>query len=175
MRPLIRPEVPADVAAIHAVHAAAFETAAEAHLVDALRDAGRLALSLVAVEPDGGRIVGHVAFSEVTLTAPGGAVTHGMGLAPMAVLPDRQRRGVGGLLVREGLARLAAAGHPFCVVLGHPGYYPRFGFEPAGRRGVRWVHQAPEGAFMVRALWPGGLDGPGGVVRYASEFEAVGA
>jgi putative acetyltransferase len=173
MRPIIRPEAPADVTAIHAVNLAAFQTGAEARLVDALRDAGRLALSLVAAELESGQIIGHVAFSAVTLTAPGGAVCHGMGLAPMAVLPAHQRRGVGGLLVREGLRRLEAGGHPFCVVLGHPDYYPRFGFVPASRHGLRWERDAPEGAFMVRALWPERLDRPGGVVRYASEFALV--
>jgi GNAT superfamily N-acetyltransferase len=101
---IIRPEQAGDVAAIYAVHVSAFPTDAEARLVDALRAVGRLSVTLF-VE-DGGRIVGHVAFSPVSLAGAAG----GLGLAPLAVIPDRQRTGIGGRLVREGLAVAAPAG-----------------------------------------------------------------
>lgn len=166
---VVRPEAPGDAAAIHALYAAAFGTDAEARLVDALRASGALTLSLVAVEGDA--IVGHIAFSPVVVEG-GGRVAEGLGLAPMAVAPAHQRRGIGGRLIAAGLDRLRADGHRFCVVLGHPAYYPRHGFVAAGAHGLRWEH-GHDAAFFVRALSAGGLDGVAGVVRYRPEFDAV--
>lgn len=171
MSVLVREEQPADQEAIHAVNAAAFDTDAEARLVAALRAGGGLILSLVAEA--GGEIVGHVAFSPVTVTRPDGSTVPGVGLAPMAVVPGRQRAGVGGRLIAEGLRRLREAGHRLCVVLGHPAYYPRHGFAVASAHGLRWEHPAPDEAFLVQALVPGGLDGVTGVVRYRPELDAV--
>lgn len=165
----VRPERPLDVDAIHAVNAAAFPTALEADLVDALRAAGALTLSLVATESDS--VVGHIAFSPVTVTRADGTTVTGVGLGPMAVLPRRQRAGAGSALVEEGLRRLRALGARFCVVLGHPDYYPRFGFAPASGSHLRWEHPAPDEAFLAVALTPGGLDGVTGVVRYRPEFD----
>ena len=135
----IRDEMPADETSIHALNAAAFETNAEARLVDALRGHGRLQLSLVALE--GTALVGHIAFSPVAITRPDGAVVEGIGLGPMAVTRERQRLGIGSRLVRTGLERLRVGGHPFCIVLGHAAYYPRFGFERASRFGIRWERE----------------------------------
>ncbi len=166
---VIRAESPSDVSAIFAVNVAAFETDAEARLVDALRAGGGLTLSLVAVRD--GAVVGHIAFSPVTVTSR--EATHtGLGLAPMAVAPAHQRAGVGGELIAEGLRRASALGHRFCVVLGHPDYYPKHGFVSAASHGVHWEHGHDE-AFFVRALTPGGLDGVTGVVRYRPELDAV--
>lgn len=165
----VRPERPEDQAAIHALHVAAFPTDAEARLVDALRVGGALTLSLVAVI--GGALVGHIAFSPVTVEAEGG-VAHGVGLAPMAVAPTHQRQGIGARLIAAGLGALRAHRQPFCVVLGHPAYYPRHGFVPAGTRAMRWEHGHDQ-AFFVQALAPGGLDGVAGVVRYRPEFDAL--
>jgi putative acetyltransferase len=170
-RVLVREEQPADRHAIHAVNAEAFEGEGEARLVDALRAGGGLVLSLVA-EVDGA-IVGHIAFSPVTVTRADGAVASGVGLAPMAVVPGRQREGVGGQLVEEGLRRLREAGQRFCVVLGHPDYYPRHGFVRASAHGLAWDRPAPDDAFLVQELVDGGLAGVRGVVRYRPEFDAV--
>ena len=161
-----RPEHPKDVAAIRAVLEAAFPTAAEARLVDALRSNGRLSLSVVA--SDGAGVIGHVAFSPVEAGAG-----RGVGLAPMAVLPAHQQKGVGALLVREGLASCVATGCGFVVVLGEPEYYGRFGFERASARGLDNEYGAHE-AFMVLELEPGALPEGGGLVRYAPEFALVG-
>jgi putative acetyltransferase len=168
---ILRDELEADHAAIAAVNRAAFEGPAEAELVDALRAAGALTLSLVATAD--GELVGHVAFSPVTITAAAGTA-FAIGLAPMAVLPAWQRRGVGTRLVAEGLDRLRAAGHRAVVVLGHPAYYPRHGFSPASRFGLRWEHRAPDEAFMALELVPDGLAGTAGVVRYHPEFDRFG-
>lgn len=162
---IIRPEVPDDIAVIHSVHAAAFPTEEEARLVDALRIAGRLAVSLVAEEK--GQVVGHIAFSPVTVDGIAG----GLGLAPLAVVPEYQRRGIGGELVQKGLAYAAAAAAGFVVVLGHPAYYPRFGFRPAAAFGLDNEYGADE-AFMVLEFRPKAIPEAGGLVHYSPEFGA---
>jgi putative acetyltransferase len=176
--PLIRQEGPDDHAAIRRVNELAFGGPGEANLVDALRAAGAVTLSLVArigadIGADSGAdIVGHILFSPVAIKTSAGT-SAAVGLAPMAVLPGRQRMGIGSRLVREGLAELGRRGHAAVIVLGHPDYYPRFGFEPASRFGLRWEHECPDQAFMARELRPGALAGPGGVVCYRPEFAAV--
>jgi len=170
---LIRDEAPGDSAAIAAVLAAAFEPAtggqpAEAELVAALRVAGALSLSLVAEAPDGA-LIGHIAFSPVTVDGPGDDRL--LGLAPLAVLPAWQGHGVGTALVEAGLARARAAGAELVFVLGDPAYYRRFGFRPAAERGIAWEHAAPADAFMVLALAPGAGAAPRGVLRYHAAFD----
>jgi len=159
----IRGEGPGDAAAVRRVNEAAFAGSADADIVDALRAAGAVTLSLVA--EDEGELVGHILFSPVTIDGVEASV---VGLAPMAVAPSRQRAGIGGALIRAALDRLAAAGHAAVVVVGHPAYYPRFGFKPAADFGLRWEHGHDE-AFFALELRPGALDQAGGVVRYRPE------
>ena len=166
---LIRNEIPGDRVAVHALNAAAFETAAEAGLVDALREQARPLVSLVA--DDGGAVIGHILFSPVALPGhPGLAI---MGLAPMAVAAAHRGRGVGSALVREGLERCREIGCDAVVVLGHPAYYPRFGFVPAAGFGIGCEYDAPAEAFMILELRPGALAGAGGTVRYHAAFAAL--
>jgi putative acetyltransferase len=178
---IIRPETPADLAGIRGVNQRAFPTPAEAALVDALRAAGAVTLSLVAAQQGdaeraggdlGDHVVGHILFSPVTITTAAGPRT-AVGLAPMAVDPAWQRHGIGARLVQAGITRLGQAGHPAVVVLGHPDYYPRFGFARASSFGLRWEHPCADAAFMALALAPHALDGCAGVVRYRPEFDAV--
>jgi len=169
---ILRDEVEGDRAAIDAVNRAAFGGPNEAELVAALRAAGALVLSLVATAD--GELVGHIAFSPVTIEGGAGSTTTAIGLAPMAVTPGWQRRGVGTRLVTEGLDRLRAAGHRAVVVLGHPEYYPRYGFERASRFGLRWEHPARDEAFMAIELVAGALGGIAGVVRYRAELDRFG-
>ncbi|GAB4564566.1 MAG: N-acetyltransferase [Haliangiales bacterium] len=161
---------PADIAQITDVTDAAFGQPQEGQLINALRAAGAVTLSLVAVEGD--RIVGHVLFSPVVVR-DGERRFDAIGLAPIAVAPDRQRAGVGSQLVRAGLERLRAAGHEAVFVLGHPAYYPRFGFRPAAEFGLRWEHSPPTDAFMALELRPESLAGWRGVVSFRPEFDAV--
>jgi putative acetyltransferase len=166
----IRDEQPGDERAIFAVNEAAFGQADEAALVDALRRSGATVVSLVA-EIDG-EIVGHIFFSEVTLE-PARSVSDAVGLAPMAVRPGLQRGGIGSALIEEGLRRCAKLGYGAAVVLGHPSYYPRFGFLPAHRFGLRCEFPSPPEAFMAMELAPGGLDGPPALVRYHAAFSGL--
>lgn len=166
----IRPEQPADLSAIHHVHTQAFGQPQEGDLVDALRSAGALTLSLVAVTD--GRVVGHIAFSPVTITSHTVPI-EALGLAPMGVLPAYQRTGIGSRLVEAGLETCRKMGYSLVVVLGHPHYYPRFGFTPSKPYGIVWEHDAPDEAFMVRELKEGVLAQTRGVVRFRPEFDAV--
>jgi putative acetyltransferase len=162
----IRLEQPADVAAVHAVNASAFETSAEAALVDALRAQEQPILSVVADEE--GSIVGHILFSPVTLMGRDELAI--MGLGPMAVLPARQRGGIGSALVRNGLERCRQLGCAAVVVLGHPEFYPRFGFVPASRFGITSEYDVPDEVFMALELKMGVLNGKAGTIRYHPAF-----
>ncbi len=166
----IRSETPADWVAVRAVHLAAFETPAEADLVERLRGRSFPYLSLVA--DDKGLIVGHAMFTPMLL--PGHPRARLLGLAPLAVLPDRQRCGVGAALLEAGLMQARDIGAGAVLVLGHPDYYPRFGFEPASRHAIDCEYvksgDAPEAAFMVIELVPGHLDGLAGTAQYHAAF-----
>lgn len=163
----IRGERPEDASRVRHVNEAAFGRPAEADLVERLRRACQDSLSLVAEDA---AVVGHILFTPVVVESPGRRVL-GMGLAPLAVLPDRQRRGVGSQLVRRGLNLLRERGCPFIVVVGHPEYYPRFGFEPASTRGLasQW-EGVGDPAFMVLVLDVPGMAGVSGVAMYREEF-----
>ncbi len=164
----VRDEAPGDVAAVDAVERAAFERADEAGLVVRLRRDDALALSLVACLD--GVVVGHAALSPVRIDG----TSRGMvGLGPIAVDPPLQRCAIGARLVEESLARARAHDVGGVVVLGHPAYYPRFGFVPASRLGLRYSADVPDDAFMVAELVEGALAGAAGVVRYHTAFDAI--
>jgi putative acetyltransferase len=163
----VRPERPEDVPAIRAVVEAASGREDEVKLVDALRDRGFVRLSLVAVEDV--EIVGHILFSELDIVDQKSSVK-ALALAPMAVIPSRQRQGIGTTLIREGLQLGANQGHRIVLVLGHPGYYPRFGFSAELARPLKSPYAGD--SFMALELVPDALEGVTGEVRYAPPFEA---
>ena len=167
---IVRHEADSDPPEIHRVHEAAFGRREEADLVDALRGASALEISLVAMA--GGRVVGHVAFSPVVVEMGGGAWT-ALGLGPVGVLPEFQGMGIGSALCREGLRAARAAGGEVVVVLGHPGFYARLGFVSAAEWGISCEYPAAEGVFRVSELVPGALGGRRGLVRYRPEFRGV--
>jgi len=150
----IRCETQQDIETIRAVNQLAFGGSAEADLVDRLRQQGISLISMVAVEPH--KIVGHILFSPMSVDGHPEIVTVA-GLAPLAVLPTYQRKGIGSKLVRAGLKECRQAGFKAVAVLGHPDYYPRFGFKPAASYGIRCEFDAPAEAFMVLELHPGAL------------------
>ena len=167
---VIRYEQPEDIALIHQINKQAFGQSAEANLVDALRRNGKATLSLVA--EDSGRIVGHILFSKVVIEV-GDSQLHGLGLAPMAVSPERQNEGIGSRLVERGLKLCREAGHPFVVVLGHPEFYPRFGFVPASRFNIKSEYDVRDEVFMITELQQGSLLGVAGTAKYQPEFNEV--
>ena len=165
----VRPELPHDAEQIRVVHLEAFApSTVEAELVDRLRDAGELEHELCLVAEEGGRVVGHIAFSRARL-ASGHEV---LALAPMGVVPGRQQQGIGEALVRESLHRARATRFPLIVVLGHAAYYPRFGFEPAGELGLEAPFEVPPEAWMALKL-PEYSPEARGLVTYADAFAAV--
>jgi putative acetyltransferase len=166
---VIRNETAGDRDAVRALNEAAFESRAEALLVDALRDRATPLVSLVAEKE--GLVIGHILFSPVTLSDHEDLRI--MGLAPMAVAPSHQRRGIGSSLVRVGLDRCKALGAGAVVVLGHPEFYPRFGFVPSTRFGITSEYEVPEDVFMITDLEPGYLRGAAGTIRYHPAFKDV--
>ena len=165
---IVRPETPSDEAYVYAINVAAFETDAEARLVNALRTQCDEYISLVAESEDG--IVGHILFTPVSL---GDGEARVAGLAPMAVRQDLQRSGIGSMLVNAGLVECERKGFGAVVVLGHPDYYPKFGFEPASQFGLSSEYDVPDEVFMARNLKAGFLDDLSGVFRYHAAFAAV--
>lgn len=160
----IRLENPEDYAQVFQVNLLAFETQAEANLVDKLRQAQPY-ISLVA--EIGKKIVGHIFFSPMFFEC---GKTDFLGLAPMAVLPEFQNQGIGSQLVREGLRIAAQEGATAVFVLGHKDYYPRFGFEVAKTRGFSCEYPVPDELFMVLELQQGSLTGKQGLIKYSPQF-----
>ena len=151
--------------AVRSVHVAAFGRQDEADLVDSLRREGVVLASIVAEFEK--RIVGHILFSRMSIETAGGSVA-AAALAPMAVLPECQRQGIGGRLIRHGLDLLPRRGERIVIVLGHPDYYPRFGFSTDKARFLE--SPFPPNAFMAMELYPGALDGIRGKVKYPAAF-----
>ena len=163
-------EQPDDAVAVSEVHTAAFGRPDEARIVERLRERARPYLGLVAMDAD--ELVGHLLFTPVPPHCYQAPYTI-LALAPMAVRPAWQRRGIGSALVREGLDTCRAAGHDVVVVVGHPAFYPRFGFVPARPAGLMSEPPFPDEAFMVAELMPGALRGRRGVVLYGGDFGAT--
>jgi len=166
----IRPETTEDYAAIREVNLVAFGGETEPRLVESLRQSADFIpeLSLVAVES--GEVVGHILFSPVVIETKDGAIP-ALALAPMSVRPELQNQGIGSELVRHGLEQCRSSGHRIVVVVGHPTYYPRFGFSPARARGLEAPFPVPDEAFLVLELVRSALDGVSGVVKYPSAFD----
>lgn len=165
----IRTQTPADDSAVRQINESVFPSPAEADLVERLRAEANPVVSLVA--EDDGAIIGHILFSPVTLAADSSFPA--MALAPMAVLPGRQRQGIGSSLLRSGLDECNRLGCQAVFVLGHADYYPRFGFVPASRYGVVSQFEVPDEVFMALELEPGALAGMAGKMRYHEAFDAL--
>jgi putative acetyltransferase len=167
----IRPERPCDIAAVREVNDRAFGQPNEGRIVDLLRGACNGTLSLVALAE--GQVAGHVLFTPATIEGP--VIVRGLGLGPMAVLPEFQGKGVGKKLVETALTSIRASNCPFIVVLGHPEFYTRFGFQPASdcRLTCPWAG-VPNDAFMVLVVDEPVMAKVSGVVRYRDEFNETG-
>jgi putative acetyltransferase len=165
----IRDERTEDYEAVRKINDKAFGQLEEGNIVDKIRAACDEIISLVAVE--GEKVVGHIFFSPAVINHDGNEIK-GIGLAPMAVHPDCQNKGIGSLLVNEGIKRVKKTDCPFIIVLGHEKYYPRFGFERASKYGIKpqWK-DIPNEAFMVMILDNERMAGVTGAVKYRKEFD----
>ncbi len=165
----IREEKQRDYERVRIVNEQAFGQPDEGRIVDKLRESCKEKVSLVAVSDTA--IIGHIFFNPVTIEILDGFI-QGMGLAPMAVLPNFQNKGVGSLLVNEGLRIIKAMSYPFVIVLGHENYYPRFGFERASQYGItcQW-EGVPDDAFMAMIIDEPVMKGVAGIARYRDEFD----
>jgi putative acetyltransferase len=166
----IRSEKSGDMDKVWEINVAAFETDTEAKLVNALRESGVSYISLVAEVT--GELVGHILFTPVELVDDGSGLKL-MGLGPMAVMPKYQNKGIGSQLVKEGLEHCLRQGYDAVVVLGHPEYYPRFGFVPSIKYGIKSEYEVPDEAFMILELKKNSLKGKSGVIKYNPAFGSV--
>jgi len=168
MKITIRPEAQEDCSVIRRINRKAFHTDAEANLVDALRQSNVPIIALVAECHD--IPVGHILFSEVKLDGQCQEIRI-CGLAPMAVLPEYQRQGIGSQLVTEGMKACRQAGYSAVVVLGHRQFYPRFGFEPSVNFKIKSEFDVPDEVFMIRELSEDALTNCSGTIRYHAAFK----
>ena len=166
--PKIRMEYPGDELSVRKVNEKAFERSDEADIIDRLRENCSNFLSFVAIVD--GQIVGHILFTPAWIESPGDPI-NGMGLAPLAVLPAYQNRGIGGQLIQFGMDQIQKHGYPFVIVLGHPGYYPRFGFEKASRFDIHCEYEGvPDEAFMIHIFDPDVLPRGRTIAHYRPEW-----
>lgn len=170
---LVRPEQPGDRQAVFRLNEQAFDSPAEAALVEAVRAAAEPGSLISLVAELEREIVGHAFFTPVTIRRDDAVVAHAMALGPMAVLPAHQRKGIGSRLVEAGLAACRKRGEGVVFVLGHREYYPRFGFQLAAPRGLTYKSPDSDPYFFVHELEPGALDGLRGRVEYLPAFEEV--
>lgn len=169
----IRQEAPADYAGVYALNQAAFEQDLEAKLVEALRKSQAFIPELSIVAAMDEKIVGHILFTKIKIRDEAGRQYDSLALAPMAVRPDLQHKGIGRQLIQKGLDRARELGHQSVLVVGHESYYPKFGFVPARKWHIKAPFDVPANAFMGIELVEDGLKNIQGIVVYPSEFEAV--
>jgi putative acetyltransferase len=165
----IRMEKNSDSQGVHEVNLCAFPSNNEALLVEKLRKSREI-ISLIAIEHD--KIVGHVLFSNATIENSDESFSV-LVLAPVAVLPEFQNQGIGTQLIKNGIKKARKRGYSLVTVLGHPNYYPRFGFKPAKEHGIESPFNVPEDAFMVLELIPGTLNHINGVLKYPNAFDDI--
>lgn len=173
MNVFIRQEIKRDFSEVFELNSKAFAQDNEARLVNLLRnsDAFIPELSLVAIA--GNKIVGHILFTKISIVDASKNRQSSLALAPMGVLPEFQKQGVGGQLIRYGLSKARELGHSSVIVVGHEHYYPKFGFLPARKWGIKAPFDIPDNVFMAIELVRDGLKGIQGVVEYPKEFDMV--
>lgn len=171
---IIRQETKDDFIEVFELNHSAFGQDNEANLVDALRRNPTVfvpELSIVAT--DNNKIIGHILFTKINIKDNDGNMNDSLGLAPMAVKPEMQKKGIGGKLIKKGLEVAKELGFKSVIVLGHENYYPKFGFEPAGKWNIKAPFDVPSNVFMAIELDNDGLKNISGTVIYPKEFETV--
>lgn len=173
MKPIIRQEHKEDFPTVFEVNRLAFGQDSEARLVELLRHSKAFVpeLSLVAILEN--KIIGHILFTKIKIIHDYKGETESLALAPMAVRPEFQKKGIGGQLIKHGLDKAKELHYKSVIVLGHEDYYPRFGFVPADKWNIKSPYDVPASVFMALELVPNGLKGVSGLVKYPKEFETV--
>lgn len=173
MKTLIRQEKEEDIARVFEVNKLAFKQENEAKLVDLLRKSNAFIpeLSLVAVIDN--IVIGHILFTKIKIVATDKTETESLALAPMAIIPAFQQKGIGGQLIKSGLTMARELQYQSVIVLGHEHYYPKFGFKPAAKWNIQSPYAVPASFFMALELLPDGLKNVSGLVQYPKEFETV--
>ena len=169
----IRQENKDDFEAVFEVNRLAFGQDSEADLVDRLRHGDSFIPELSLVATFDGKIVGHILFTKIRIVSESHDETESLALAPMAVRPGFQQKGIGGKLIRYGLNRARELQYGSVIVLGHGHYYPKFGFVKAEKWGIRSPYDIPANFFMALELTAGGLANAAGLVKYPKEFDTV--
>lgn len=175
MKIVIRPERSSDFEAIEKIIVEAFKNAEhtdkdEHNLVKRLRSSSNYISELALVAELNGTVAGYILFSRVFIKQSNGGLVESLALAPVSVRPNDQRQGVGGALIREGHKLAKANGFRSVILLGHPDYYPRFGYQAASKWRIKAPFDVPDEAFMAIELVEGALRGAEGIVQYPSEF-----
>jgi putative acetyltransferase len=173
MQITIRPERPEEINTIHELYLSAFANDTEANLVDLLRRSDAFIPELSLVAEVSGNIAGHILFSKVTIEGNNGKSADSLALAPMAVSPRYQKKGIGSKMVHYGLQKAKELGYKSVIVVGHEHYYPRFGFAPAGQWHIGCPFDVPANVFMALELEKGSLANAAGVVKYDKAFYEV--
>ncbi len=172
MKILIREEKEKDCKKIYEVNKVAFGQEKESKLVDKIRKSENYIPGLSLVAETGGRIVGHILFSKMRII--GSSVFETLTIAPLAVIPDFQRQGIGSALVKEGMKKARELGFDSIILVGHKEYYPRFGFEKASKWNIKCPFTVPEEAFMAIELTEKALEGKAGTIKFSDEImEAI--
>lgn len=171
MEVFLRQEINSDFPEVYDLNLLAFGEKTEANLVNALRknqDAFIPKLSIVATKEN--KIVGHILFTKIKIKNNFGGTHNSLALAPMAVLPEHQKQGIGGQLITKGFTIAKNLNYKSIIVLGHENYYPKFGFRPAKKWNIKSPFKVPSNVFMALELEKDGLKNISGTVIYAKEF-----
>lgn len=171
---IYRQETQDDFQEVFEINHKAFGQQNEAKLVNALRNNPNVfipELSIVAAKNNA--IIGHILFTKINIKNDDKTLNESLALAPMAVLPEFQKNGIGGQLIRRGLETAKQLGYQSVIVLGHEDYYPKFGFEPAEKWNIKAPFDVPSNVFMAIELVKGSLENISGTVIYPKEFETV--
>jgi putative acetyltransferase len=174
MKAKIRQESKDDFSEVFEVNKLAFGQDNEANLVELLRKSNAFIPELSLVATLDNKIVGHILFTKIHIVNDYKSIMESLALAPMAVRPAFQNKGIGGQLIRQGLEKAKELQYQSVIVLGHKDYYPRFGFEPAMNWNIKCPFNISEkGDFMGIELTANGLKNANGLVKYPKEFEMV--
>ncbi|MBU8922225.1 MAG: N-acetyltransferase [Bacteroidales bacterium] len=168
----VRPELEKDFNTIRSITRAAFDNEEEPDLIEAIRESSYYIPELSLVAETGGKVTGYIMFSRINVVGDNGDMEV-LSLAPMAVIPDMQNRGIGSRLLRKGIEKCRELGHRIIIVIGHPEFYPRFGFVPARDAGFEVPFDVPDEAFMVTGLVDDALEGVGGMVIFSPPFDGL--